>query len=251
MIRDPKVQEVRAREGFPLYLFTALAIGLVAGLLIAWLFYPVRPSGISPAELPRLDKENYRTQIAMAYAATGDANRAAARLNLLGDIDPIRELNIQAQLALLSQDTQREARALSQLAQAIYEIVLERFSEEAETGIRILPEAVYTLTEVQNLCEGAAAVPLLRVFMLDAEGNPQSETLLKLSSVAGEEESLTGLIPEQGAGYADFNLFPDEDYQLSIGTVLSVSGILSPSCQDEDKNGAYWGSQLITLRANP
>jgi hypothetical protein len=251
MIRDPKVQEARPREGFPLYLLTALAIGLVAGLLIAWLFFPVRPSGISPAELPRLDKENYRTQIAMAYAATGDANRAAARLNLLGDIDPIRELNIQAQLALLSQDTQREARALSQLAQAIYEIVLERFSEEAETGILMLPESVYTLTEVQNLCEGAAAVPLLRVFVLDAEGNPQSDTPLMLSSIAGEEESATGLIPEQGAGYAEFNLFPDENYQLSIGSVLSVSGILTPSCQDEDENESYWGSQLITLRANP
>ena len=250
MIRNPQEPPEQPRQGFPFYLITALGLGLVTGLLAAWLLFPARPSGVSPADLPRLDKENYRTQIAMAYAATGDAERAAARLNLLGDLDPIRELNIQAQLALLSQDTQREARALSQLSQAIYEIVLERISEEEGGGLEMLPEAAYALTEAQLLCEGAEAVPLLRIYLLDAEGNPQSGVSLVLSSEAGEEESFTGLLPEQGAGYAQFNLFPNEEYVLSLEGVQSVSGVQSPNCEEEGGE-AYWGSQLITLRANP
>ena len=239
-------------EGFPFYLFTALGIGLLTGLLIAWLLNPVRASGVSPAELPRIEKENYRTQVAMAYAATGDAERAAARLNLLGDLDPIRELNIQAQLALLSQDSQREARALSQLSQAIYSIVLQRIDQQQGGALEMLPDAQYALNEAQQLCNGPDEVPLLRVFLLDIEGNPQSGVRMELTSEAGEEESYTGLLPEQGAGYAQFNLFPNQEYTLSLEGVANVAGIQSPTCVDEENEGEeYWGSQLVTLRVTP
>jgi hypothetical protein len=249
MIRDPRLPKKQQKEGFPLYLLTALIIGLVFGLIISWLVFPVRASGISPSELSPLAKEEYRIQIAMAYATSGDAQRAAARLNLLADRDPIRDLNVQAQLALLNQDSQREARALSQLSQAIYDLVLERLSGEEGGGIVLLEGSAFSIIEQQKICEDASSVPLLKIFLLDNEGQPYSGIRFLLKSDAGEEESFTGLRPEFGAGYVQFDLFPNEVYALELQDAETLSGIHAPSCDQEDEDD-YWGSWLLTLAAD-
>ncbi len=249
MIRDPRAPETEKTEGLPLYLLTALFVGLVFGLIISWAFFPARAGGSTPAELSTFAREEYRIQIAMAYAASGDAQRAAARLTLLGDRDPIRELNVQAQLALLNQASQREARALSQLSQAIYDLVLARLSSEAGGGIVLSESAAYSITEQQRICESPSESPQLKIFLLDNEGQPYSGIRFLLKSDAGEEESFTGLRPELGAGYIQFDLFPKELYSLAIQDAEMLGGIQTPSCAQEDGED-YWGSWLLTLRAN-
>ena len=247
MIRErqsPQQEEQRS----PLYLLTGVVAGFLLGLALTWAIFPARTAGSSPAELPGLQKETYRVQIAMAYAASGDANRAAARLNLLGDRDPIRELNVQAQLALLSQDTQREARALSQLSQAIYGLVVARLAEEEGGGIQLAGEAGYQILELQRICEDASAPPLLRLYLLDGEGQPQEGMRLVLRSDAGDEETYTGLRPENGPGFGQFDLFPQESYALNVDETESLTDIHAPQCEGEEGE-SYWGSLLITLQA--
>ena len=230
-----------------LYLLTGIAIGLIVGLVVAWLLFPAQVNGISPAKLSPFAKEEYRTQIAMAYAATGDAHRAAARLALLEDRDPIRSLNVQAQLALLDQDSQREARALSQLSQAIYELVLLRLGEVDNAGIILVENASYSLFEQQNICEDASDPPLLKLFLVNAEALAASGIRLLLKSDGGNADTFTGLLPELGAGYAEFDLFPNEQYVLEIQDEEILRSIKAPLCSS-DQDEEYWGSLLLTLR---
>ncbi len=79
------------------YLITGLFIGVVIGLLTAWLLVPVEFVNTSPATLRADFKNEYRYLIANAYAATGNLGRAKARLNLLQDTDSAAALINQAQ----------------------------------------------------------------------------------------------------------------------------------------------------------
>ena len=69
------------------YLLTGLVIGIVLGLLYAWVVSPIEYVDTSPNTLRSDYQDTYRLNIALAYQATGDLARAQARLNLLGDED--------------------------------------------------------------------------------------------------------------------------------------------------------------------
>lgn len=93
-----------------------LLIGLGLGLAYSWLISPVTYVDASPAIL-RVDfKDQYRTVIAASYASTQDLPRARARLQLLGDADPVGELSAQAQRMLASGEPFDSVRTLAQLA---------------------------------------------------------------------------------------------------------------------------------------
>lgn len=99
-----------------LQIILTLLIGLGLGLAYSWLISPVTYVDASPAIL-RVDfKDQYRTVIAASYASTHDLPRARARLELLGDVDPIGELSAQAQRMLASGEPFESARPLAQLA---------------------------------------------------------------------------------------------------------------------------------------
>ncbi len=103
----------------PWYLLTGLIIGVVLGLVYAWLIQPVEYVDTSPALLRWDFKDRYRALIAAAYMANGDLVRAQARLELLGDEDMYRSLAEQAQRTLADQGSSDEARALGLLAIAL------------------------------------------------------------------------------------------------------------------------------------
>ena len=90
----------------PWTLLFSLLAGLGLGLAYSWLISPVRVVDSQPIALRADFKDQYRSAIAGAYIGTGNLERAKARLSLLGDADPIRELNIQAQRLLASGDFQ-------------------------------------------------------------------------------------------------------------------------------------------------
>lgn len=82
------------------YLLTGLVIGLALGLVYAWLISPVAYVDTDPSTLRKDFKDVYRSQIAAAYAATGNLPRARLRLALLKDTDPVTALAAQAQAIL-------------------------------------------------------------------------------------------------------------------------------------------------------
>jgi hypothetical protein len=100
----------------PWYLLTGLILGTLLGLIYAWIISPVEYIDTPPGSLRADFKDNYRTMIALAYAADKDLPRARARLALLGDRDSAQTLAIQAQRSLAEGGSQAEAQVLGLLA---------------------------------------------------------------------------------------------------------------------------------------
>ncbi len=109
----------------PWYLLTGLVIGLIIGLVYAWLVNPVDYVDTVPGSLRDDYKDQYRLMIALAYAANNDPVRAAERLKLLDDRDPARALTEQAQRILAEDGSMDDARALGALASALELSVLQ------------------------------------------------------------------------------------------------------------------------------
>ncbi|RPI83644.1 MAG: hypothetical protein EHM41_15455, partial [Chloroflexi bacterium] len=102
----------------PWYLLTGLIIGFLLGFIYAWRIDRVEFVDTRPDMLSEAHRDQYRSLIASAYAATGNLVRAEARLALLGDEDPGGALAIQAQEAVVEGRPLEEARALGLLAVA-------------------------------------------------------------------------------------------------------------------------------------
>jgi hypothetical protein len=97
----------------------ALLAGLGLGLVYAWAISPLKVIDAEPIALRADFKDQYRSAIAAAYAATGDLTRAQARLSLLGDNDSIEALNAQAQRMLAIGVSFEEADQVAALAVAL------------------------------------------------------------------------------------------------------------------------------------
>jgi len=100
------------------YLLTAVILGIGLGLVYAWVISPAEFIDTHPSSLKADYKDQYRAMIASAFIATGDIQRAQARLNLLGDDDPAM-LVAQAQRYLAEGVGYDEAQALAELASAL------------------------------------------------------------------------------------------------------------------------------------
>ena len=242
-VRQPAAQQTERRS--PLYLVTGLILGLITGLFLAWGVFPAAVVDAAPSNLAQQYRQEYRTVVAMAYASSGDLGRAHARLLLLGDGDPVRTLNAQAQLALLSQNSQREARALASLAAELEPYLASLASElPQELLATTLPYSEYSLTSQQQVCAGRE-VPLLQLTIRDADGGETDGLRLTLISESGQQETFTGLFPEVGAGYAFFELQPGEDHTLAIEDVELLSGIQAAACEQGDQSP--WGDWVMVF----
>lgn len=102
----------------PWDLLLALLVGLGLGLLYSWVLSPLRIVDSEPIALRSDFKDQYRSAIAAAFAGTGNLDRARARLNLIGDANPIEALNAQAQRMIASGEIQ-QADEVAALASAL------------------------------------------------------------------------------------------------------------------------------------
>lgn len=92
-------------ERIPWHLLAGLILGLGLGLVISWVIAPAQYTDTPPSILRSDFKDSYRAQIAYAYAASGDLERAETRLATLADANPVAALTIQAQRELASGNT--------------------------------------------------------------------------------------------------------------------------------------------------
>ena len=100
----------------PWYLLTGFLIGLVVGVLYAWLLNPVQYVDSTPGSLRAEAKAAYRSLIALSYQGNADAGRARSRLALLQDDDLRQAVADQAKAAQADGTAPREAQALATLA---------------------------------------------------------------------------------------------------------------------------------------
>jgi hypothetical protein len=94
-------------------------IGILLGLIISWVIAPVKYVDTTPASLRTDFKDQFRIQISSAFFATNNLQRAKARLDLLGDPDPIQDLTNQAQNLLDIGDPTNTAIKLAYLIDAL------------------------------------------------------------------------------------------------------------------------------------
>ena len=157
------------------YLLTGLVIGVILGLVYAWVIQPVKYVDTPPASLRQDFKDRYRALIAAAYAANGDLLRAQARLALLRDEDAYRKLSEQAQRTLAENGSADEARALGLLAVAL--------GQAPPTPAATFPLAQETEVTESAPPTGAFLAPLTETFSptpsftLTPEPPPASPTL--------------------------------------------------------------------------
>jgi hypothetical protein len=104
---------------FPWDILLALVVGIGVGLVYAWMISPLRVTNADPGTLRDDFKNQYRSAIAAAYAASGNLPRALARLQLLKDPDPVEALNAQAQQILARGESARVADQVAALAVAL------------------------------------------------------------------------------------------------------------------------------------
>ncbi len=102
---------MKPQREFPLYLLTGATLGLVLGLLITWVLFPVQYVNTAPETLRADYKDEYRLLIAAAYDSTSDLERARVRLSVLGDPNPA--LAVAQQAANASGDAAALLQALS------------------------------------------------------------------------------------------------------------------------------------------
>jgi hypothetical protein len=106
----------------PWYLLTGLLLGLILGLVYSLIISPAHFADIAPNALRQDYKDTYRGLIALAFQADKDVGRAAARLALLQDNNVTGLLTARAQQLLAAGGSPDEARALSNLADALKEM---------------------------------------------------------------------------------------------------------------------------------
>lgn len=139
----------------PWYLLTGLIIGLISGLIYAWLLDPVQFVNTSPDSLRPEFKADHRVLIALAYEADGNIVRAGQRLALLGDQDPLVALIAQAEQMQKQKGYERESAALARLAADLqaYQLSIPTAVSAAETPLEQNTQAVVMLNPTATLAQ--------------------------------------------------------------------------------------------------
>jgi len=106
------------------------------------------------------------------------------------------------------------------------------------------PGAPFLLVDQQVVCNPAYPEALLQIEVADANGDPVPGMRLTVTWQGGSDTFYTGLKPDLGAGYADFEMTPGLIYSLQLGRGGStLVGLSTPTCQDE--GGEYWGGLYL------
>lgn len=232
--------------------FAGFLIGVALSLTYTWVIEPPPLTDTTPAALNQHDKEIYTILIAAAYAADGDLDRTKERLAELGDTDIRNAIVILAERYINEGRDARDIRALARLADALggtsaamRPFIATPTSTPTLTPtptpipptptptrvVRVTPTPIATQTLRPTLAPDTAEVfgvaqstalcdpttdGLLRVYVRDAAGVGIPGVQVLVNWPGGEDKFFTGFKPEVDPGYADFEMEPDEMYQVEL-----------------------------------
>lgn len=251
--------------------FLAAAIGVAGGLYYAWMGAPVETYHARPDSLRDRDKALYLTLVGDLYVYEGDLARAEARLEELGVAADGPTLANFLEVYLEEGGRPEGARNLAHLAQALGASggVLLVFVPEAPaapaspvpaTGpaqpqasatASVTPPASPTpapsfhLLEKTALCAAPGTAGRIAVWIQDAQGRPLPSIEIVASWSAGQDRFYTGLRPERGAGYADFEMAPATVYEVYLAdyrgdTAQDLSSELAPGLCEPGAEAVDW-----------
>jgi len=230
-----------------------LLLGLSLGLGYAWFVSPVEYTDTEPSMLRAGDKAEVLQLIAAAYAADGDVERARARVTALGEGDAAGVVTALTQRLAASGAEAASVQSLAALAaalggqpSAVTPIAQSASPTPAPTDTVAptpLPSAtpfftatpivvpglptsppitgLFTLTNTETLCEAGAA--LLQVIAQTAAGEGLRGVEVIVEWAGGQDRFFTGLKPQRGVGYGDFEMQPGVAYTVRLADAPDAS----------------------------
>lgn len=266
-------------RGWAIFLTFGMAVGLGAGLLISRVVFPVKYVDTEPRTLAPEHRYSFLALIARAYASTGNLVAARVRLALFPEGSDAQSLAALAQQALAEGRPEDDARALAGLAAAL-DPDLARLSFNATPTPTPTPTLTPTLTQTlaspltptttprpaptrtpasvpelgfvmvnqERICRRSAPLPLIQVVVVDSGGDPMPGVEVIVEWTGGRDHFFTGLKPELGLGYGDFEMAEELTYSVFVAPDGPVTdGLRVPVCQDAD-GAPYPGSWRLTYR---
>jgi hypothetical protein len=224
------------------YLLTGFVIGIVLGLVYAWLISPQGYQDTSPASLLTEFKDQYRAMIAVAFVATGNLPRAEARLALLGDSDIERALTEQAQRTLGEGNSPREAQALGLLAVALGQ-------GDAGSLPTLVPNMTFTESQSSNATQSADTEPTSTEINTDPMPPDFSITPSPLSTNQTPQVTRTVLSTATPLPTRTPTVTPGSPFVLQSNTFVCDPDLPNPLIQvvAEDSSGEPLpGQEIIT-----
>ncbi len=110
------------------------------------------------------------------------------------------------------------------------------------------PGAPLTLVGQDSFCDQEKSEGLMQVKVMDARHRQLAGIEIIVTWDGGEDRFFTGLKPELGDGYADFQMAPATVYSIRVvegGT--QVSSVIAPVCSLPN-GGSYQGNLLLTFQ---
>ena len=217
----------------------AAIAGLAGGLFYTWVIDPVETYDTAPDLLYAQDKAVYLVIIGDLYAYEQDLDQAKVRLANLG---------VEADGAVLAGFIEQyldgggrpeEMRNLARLAEALgaHGGVLLVFGPEFVPSptpmpstptppigieaspfptVAVTPTPTFRLVDRTAMCAAAGQQGRVSIHVQDAEGNEMAGIEIVVSWATGQDRLFTGLRPELGIGYADFEMSPGIEYSVSL-----------------------------------
>jgi hypothetical protein len=204
-------------------LVASLTGGIILGLVIAWGLWPVEFTDADPVDLRAEFKDDYVRMISAAYELDGNLARAQLRLSLLG-LGDLTRFNRQVARERQVDSRSRTLTAMTDLARALSTPPTpSRPGGDSTSGsnwtavaIPTLPIPAYRLSERTPLtCLEQPGAAALKVYVRDRRGADQPNVAVEIRWANGDETVYTGLKPERGVGYADYEAVPNT-YAVTI-----------------------------------
>lgn len=273
----------RAKVG--LWALLGLVLGLAAGLVLAWVVWPVQYTETDPSDLMAERKALWADLVADGYALTGDLDAARARLNLLGVSDPGAFVAQVAETRLDQGASLQHVRAMARLAERLGGItarLLVYIATPAPTPTATptpqptptatpspratqtpTPEPTLTPTPTQGpsaqvfrlvgkdyVCAPGAGPDIIAVFLLDEDERGVPGIRIEVTWAGGADAFYTGLKPEVNPGYADFVAERGVEYSITVGTEGSeiVRGIRTSDEPCPEIEGPYHHRWVLRFR---
>lgn len=266
--------------------------GIALGLIYAWVLAPVEFTTADPVHIQEEYREVWIVMAAEAYMTSGDWERTQTRLNGLEDANlaetvsalferyspgaPNRPARALARLAD-KLGAERSAAMLVYLATPITTPTATRSpvtATRASTSIATDPSANATSTprfsfptptptstptpefvviSSDSVCR-VLGTPQIRVTVQDSEGNGLSGVDVWITWNGGADRFVTGLKPEFGLGYGDFDMTPAVSYRVGAGiqsALALVSSLRSAACTTDvgDQGRVSW-EIVLSPRSN-
>jgi hypothetical protein len=271
----------------------AAAVGLIGGLVFAWFISPVEYTSVGPSELRAEFRPTYLQLVGASFAFEDDWTRATFRLGALRDPNVNRQFAdvsdstiaegkpaviLRAMSKMSDRLGVRTMRMIVYLATPVATVApvptptalpsatpsLEPTSSPVPTFAlpdtptplptftpTSAPLPVYLLISQERICEPGPAQ--IRAVIEDEKGQGVPGIEVWVTWEGGADRFVTGLMPEKGPGYGDFDMQPGITYDVAVAesALPLVKGVKTEQCPSADATQTIMASWQLTFRPIP